>query len=193
MRKITTTLTINMKSIMIWSGVAAGLVLSAPLWYGTGGQCPVLSGGKSQLSVQALPAMARKYNADCTLCHTMWPRLNRTGYIFRRLGYRMPYEVNEKKGTPSKSKASVSKGPISGKEVFEKKAACVGCHPGGGNVINPQKLLKGPEFASKFHDDASIATVIRAGIPGTSMPAYGEDKISADEMTALIKYIHSLK
>lgn len=37
-----------------------------------------------------MPAWARKYRSDCTLCHTIYPRLNRTGYVFKRLGYRFP-------------------------------------------------------------------------------------------------------
>ena len=44
-------------------------------------------------TAQAMPAWARKYNADCSLCHTTYPRLNRTGYEFKRLGYRFPTEL----------------------------------------------------------------------------------------------------
>jgi nitric oxide reductase subunit C len=45
--------------------------------------------------LQAEPSWARKYNSNCTLCHTIYPRLNRTGYEFRRLGYRFPAEVEK--------------------------------------------------------------------------------------------------
>ncbi len=38
----------------------------------------------------AIPAFARKYNVSCFTCHTVFPRLNKLGYEFRRLGYRMP-------------------------------------------------------------------------------------------------------
>ncbi len=44
-------------------------------------------------TTQAMPAWSRKYNADCSLCHTTYPRLNRTGYEFKRLGYRFKWEV----------------------------------------------------------------------------------------------------
>ena len=47
-------------------------------------------------TARAMPAWSRKYNADCTLCHTTYPRLNRTGYEFKRLGYRFPSEVGAK-------------------------------------------------------------------------------------------------
>ena len=39
---------------------------------------------------QAIPAFARKYNVKCYTCHTIPPALNKTGYIFKRLGYRLP-------------------------------------------------------------------------------------------------------
>ena len=68
--------------------LTAVLVLAAPLWMKTG--------GKSDFKVEANPAWSRKYNAECTLCHTTYPRLNRTGYEFKRLGYRLPREVEAK-------------------------------------------------------------------------------------------------
>jgi hypothetical protein len=39
---------------------------------------------------QAIPAFARKYNLKCYSCHTIPPALNKTGYMFKRLGYRLP-------------------------------------------------------------------------------------------------------
>ena len=39
---------------------------------------------------QAIPAFARKYGVKCFSCHTIPPALNKTGYMFKRLGYRMP-------------------------------------------------------------------------------------------------------
>ena len=39
---------------------------------------------------QAVPAFARKYNVKCYSCHTIPPALNKTGYMFKRLGYRLP-------------------------------------------------------------------------------------------------------
>ena len=39
---------------------------------------------------QAVPAFARKFNVKCYNCHTIPPALNKTGYMFKRLGYRMP-------------------------------------------------------------------------------------------------------
>ena len=51
---------------------------------------------------RALPAWGRKYEADCSLCHSpAVPRLNKTGLQFRWAGYRMPDEIG-KAQDPSK-------------------------------------------------------------------------------------------
>jgi hypothetical protein len=39
---------------------------------------------------QAIPAFARKFGVKCYSCHTIPPALNKTGYMFKRLGYRLP-------------------------------------------------------------------------------------------------------
>lgn len=41
-------------------------------------------------SSHAIPAFARKYGVRCYTCHTIPPALNKNGYMFKRLGYRMP-------------------------------------------------------------------------------------------------------
>ena len=38
----------------------------------------------------AIPAFARKYGVRCYTCHTVPPALNKNGYMFKRLGYRLP-------------------------------------------------------------------------------------------------------
>jgi len=40
-----------------------------------------------------MPNLARQYDVDCTTCHSTIPRLNRTGYEFRRAGFRNPDEI----------------------------------------------------------------------------------------------------
>jgi hypothetical protein len=42
------------------------------------------------LQGHAIPAFARKYGVKCYTCHTIPPALNKNGYMFKRLGYRMP-------------------------------------------------------------------------------------------------------
>ena len=48
---------------------------------------------------QAMPMFARKYNVDCTTCHTAIPRLNEKGYKFRAAGFRMPEEIGQPQET----------------------------------------------------------------------------------------------
>jgi len=43
----------------------------------------------------AMPNFARKYKADCGMCHTAVPKLNRLGYEFRAAGYRMPNDIGK--------------------------------------------------------------------------------------------------
>lgn len=56
-------------------------------------------------SPKAIPAFARKYNVKCYTCHTVFPRLTKLGYEFKRLGYRMPPDVEE--GKPPKEVSSL--------------------------------------------------------------------------------------
>jgi hypothetical protein len=42
-----------------------------------------------------IPAFARKYQMDCTMCHEPVPRLNEFGYKFRAAGFRLPEEIGK--------------------------------------------------------------------------------------------------
>jgi mono/diheme cytochrome c family protein len=75
--------------------------------------------------------------------------------------------------------------------VFE-KMQCFTCHPGGGNLINPSRPLKGKAFNKKFPEDGRITDIIRNGNPGTAMPAYSTDRLSDPDLNDLIAYIRSL-
>lgn len=44
----------------------------------------------AQRDAQAIPSFARKYQASCQTCHTIYPVLNSFGEAFRRNGYRFP-------------------------------------------------------------------------------------------------------
>ena len=45
---------------------------------------------------EALPGFARKYNADCAMCHfPVYPRLNNFGQMYRWMGYRTAIEFNK--------------------------------------------------------------------------------------------------
>jgi hypothetical protein len=53
---------------------------------------------------RAVPAFARKFGVKCYTCHTVPPALNKNGYMFKRLGYRMP--PDEMDGTKAAPKIS---------------------------------------------------------------------------------------
>jgi len=57
---------------------------------------------------QAIPAFARKYNVKCYSCHLIPPVLNKTGYMFKRLGYRMLPD-NMERGKPAPRIAELDK------------------------------------------------------------------------------------
>src|ERR1022692_4774244 len=52
----------------------------------------------------AIPAFARKFGVKCYACHTVPPALNKNGYMFKRLGYRLP--PDEMDGTKAAPKIS---------------------------------------------------------------------------------------
>jgi hypothetical protein len=56
-------------------------------------QCPVRPDGVGE--AQALPLWARRYGVSCNVCHTTIPALTKTGYLFRRAGFRLPNEYGQ--------------------------------------------------------------------------------------------------
>jgi cytochrome c2 len=138
-----------MKRITKFTLLVAALLIVAPLW---------MRGGRLDFRAEAQPSWSRKYNAKCTLCHTTYPRLNRTGYQFKRLGYRMPQEVEAqgKKHTPTATQTSgtehkpfvvkptgyqpepASRSSERGRAIFE-SLNCSRCHSvaGNGGSIGP--------------------------------------------------------
>jgi mono/diheme cytochrome c family protein len=85
------------------------------------------------------------------------------------------------------------------KQVYEKN--CQACHGPAGKGDGPAgKMLKPPpaDFATglKGQSDADVAKIIKEGGKAVgkaaSMPAYGS-KLKDDEISALVKYIKTLK
>jgi cytochrome c6 len=64
------------------------------------------------------------------------------------------------------------------------KQNCMGCHPGGGNVIKPDKPLTG---ASQLKTFEAFLTWIRN--PVQPMPTYSPAKISDEQAKKLYDYI----
>ncbi len=133
--------------------LVAVLFIAAPYW---------MRGGKEgDFKVEAHPGWARRYNAKCTLCHTTYPRLNRTGYDFKRLGYRLPKEVEARRAKgpgPTATTSGVAAADYKpyvieptgykpeaatpesekGQELYA-KFNCAGCHTisGSGGLVGP--------------------------------------------------------
>ncbi len=78
-----------------------------------------------------------------------------------------------------------------GKAIFE-SLTCIDCHLGGENSLKPSKPIKGEKFAKKYKKDIQIEQVIRKGVYGSGMPAFGKDIISDAQLIDLIAYIRSL-
>lgn len=95
--------------------------------------------------------------------------------------------------TASQAHAAASpKGdPVHGKQIFTAQT-CGMCHVNGGNMICPDKPLKGIGFEKKYPKDSMIADVIRRGVQGTSMDSFGKDKLPDSDLKDVIAYIRSL-
>jgi mono/diheme cytochrome c family protein len=164
------------------------------------------------VSAQAEPSFARKYHSDCTLCHTVYPRLNRTGYLFRRLGYRLPEEVQRRPALQSTATVANSTVRLDnesirmGRELFDNRY-CTSCHTaeGKGGTAGPtldginsrrssqyvKEQIKNP----KAHNPASIMPTVRASDEQIgqivayleSLPALGSGR--AEHRTSIADYL----
>ncbi len=79
-----------------------------------------------------------------------------------------------------------------GKAVYDKNCtACHGADAGAGDrapaIVNASATSMRGE-----RSDAQLLNVVRNGIPGTAMPAWG-NRLSADEVSSLGAYIHALR
>ncbi len=75
-----------------------------------------------------------------------------------------------------------------GRELFVGEFGCNTCHPGGQKGVG--RDLVGPEFRQRHPTDASVREQIRNG--GGQMPAYGEERMSEQQLQDVIAYIRWL-
>jgi mono/diheme cytochrome c family protein len=145
-------------------------------------------------SARAEPSFARKYHADCTLCHTVYPRLNRTGYLFRRLGYRLPAEAQRRLVTTTKATgANLTVKPDNesvrvGRELFH-NYYCTSCHSaeGKGGAAGPMLDGLNSRRSSQYVTD-QIKTP-KGHNPASIMPAI---RASDDQIDQIVAYLESL-
>lgn len=73
-----------------------------------------------------------------------------------------------------------------GRSLFQKH--CAVCHPGGGNIINPQKTLDGQSLsASGIETVGDIVANMRQ--PGPGMTRFDENLLSDREAARIAEYI----
>lgn len=72
-------------------------------------------------TAEAVPAFARKYQANCALCHTNEPRLAPFGQQFKENGYQMPGSADG--GTTAKTVLEGEQGPVTIDDVSNIMAA----------------------------------------------------------------------
>src|SRR5574341_679406 len=185
------------------------LVLAAPFW--------LRSGREGEFKVEANHAWSRKYNAKCTLCHTTYPRLNRTGYEFKRLGYRLPREVEAKnKGATLQRSGSGAAGhqpfviepvgykpeattPLSeqGRALYE-KFNCAGCHTisnSGGRIGPPLDGVGGrreKDFLTAHLTDPAEHARKFPELHGNQPNRMPHPHASPDEVKSLVAYLLTL-
>lgn len=185
------------------------LVLAAPLW--------MTMWKDDKFKVEAHPGWARKYNAKCTLCHTTYPRLNRIGYEFKRLGYRLPQEVEAGKNRPALQQAGsgqadhqpyvieptgykpTSATPESekGRALYE-KLNCASCHlisNSGGRIGPPLDGVGGrreKEFLAAHLTDPAAHAKKFPELHGNQPNRMPHPHVTSDEVKSLAAYLLTL-
>jgi cytochrome c6 len=85
-------------------------------------------------------------------------------------------------GSAAKGKA----GEETGEKLFQQH--CVACHPGGGNIITPEKTLHSEDLkANNITTPEDIVKVMRN--PGPGMPTFDEKAIPDAEAHEIGEYI----
>ena len=198
-----------LKRIIKLAFLTSILVLAAPLW--------MTITREGDFTVEAHPGWARKYNAKCTLCHTTYPRLNRTGYEFKRLGYRLPQEVEAEKDKPALQRAgsgqadhqpyvieptgykSAPATPESekGRALYE-KLNCASCHlinNSGGRIGPPLDGVGGhrvKEFLAAHLTDPAAHAKKFPNLHGNQPNRMPHPHVTPDEVKSLVTYLLTL-
>jgi mono/diheme cytochrome c family protein len=194
--------------IVMTLAVTALAVISLPSWE---------SVRPTGFTTQAMPAWSRKYNADCSLCHTTYPRLNRKGYEFKRLGYRFPNELVAKgKGTTQtpvtsaqashlpfvvaptgyKPKAATAESQ-QGRALYE-KLNCAACHSIGGTGANTGPPLdgvggrRGVKFLIDHLTDPETHAKLFPELHGGTPNRMPRPQASAEEVKSIVAYLLTL-
>jgi cytochrome c oxidase cbb3-type subunit III len=79
-----------------------------------------------------------------------------------------------------------------GKAIYDER--CTACHGanGGAGERAPAIVIRNSTPAAGERNDAPTLDIIRRGIPGTAMPAWG-GRLADDDVLKLVAYIHALR
>ena len=132
--------------------------------------------GMASQSAQAVPAFARKYGVKCYNCHTIPPALNKTGYMFKRLGYRMlPDEMDRSTPAPKISELDQDiKFSLANSVALVAQASFTAGKPGAQDAA----------WSSRFDLDAALAYAAGA-VPKSNFSYFAEYALYEDGETGL--------
>jgi hypothetical protein len=120
---------------------------------------------------QAIPAFARKYNVRCYTCHMIPPALNKTGYTFKRLGYRFPPdEMDLTKPAPKITELDKDI-----KWQLQNSVALIT----QGSLTYDKVTGDTPSSGSSFNLD-EVALFLAASLPETGFSYYAHAELSQD-------------
>jgi len=132
-----------------------------------------------QRPTHALPDYAARTGEPCATCHINpaggGPR-NQRGLLWVAAG-----KPDKVPALPGKKKPAA--GGVSGAEVY-KTVGCSGCHGNAGEG------LIGPALNQEALPVDEVATVVRNG--KGAMPPFTTEKISDEELQALVTFVHAL-
>ena len=159
------------------------------------------------------PSWARKYNAECTLCHTIYPRLNRAGYVFKRLGYRFPSELAESVrrrvastppaaggatvGKPSYVPAEMTPRAENGRKLYD-SASCNACHSiaaqGGdaGPALDGIGARRTTEWLTGHITNPQAHIDAKPQEHETKSSMMPPTELSPDEISQIVEYLRTL-
>lgn len=126
---------------------------------------------------QAIPAFARKFNVKCYNCHTIPPALNKTGYMFKRLGYRLP--PDEMDGTKAAPTIRELENPEARFSITDSLALIA-----QGSFTAEKNAANTPSSTSSFNLDEA-ALFLAGTVPQTNFSYFAQYELFQDGSSGL--------
>ena len=135
----------------------------------------------------ALPAFARKYQANCALCHTNEPRLTPFGQQFKENGYQMPGTSDG--GTTAKHIFDGAQGPVTVDDISKMMAVRIRADIQRPSFKQETDAMK--EDGVRSDVDIMVPKIINLFFAGTAkenLSYYSEVEYNATEPEASLKF-----